>query len=274
MAANDRSTARATAPRAPRAQVDLGRIAPSSRSILLGLALLALGFSAYVVALQTSVFAVRSVVVSGGTPRIRAEVRAALTAERGRSLLRIGAAELERRLAGVTDVQSTTFDRNFPTTLRVVVTPERPVLVLRRGADAWLVSARGRVLRELHEPRRSALPRVWVKRETDVRIGSRLGPDAGGAAAAALAPLAVAHARGSGLSGGVLLVRAGPKELTLVRKHGPEIRLGDLGDLRLKLAIARRVLAAAAAETASGYVDVSVPERPVLNSNTQVEGTG
>ena len=54
---------------------------------------------------------------------------------------------------------------------------------------------------------------------------------------------------------------------------GLELRLGDSGDLRLKLAIARRILAATgAARAGGGYLDVSVPERPVLAANSQVGG--
>ena len=51
-----------------------------------------------------------------------------------------------------------------------------------------------------------------------------------------------------------------------------QVRLGDAGDLRLKLAIAKRILRVVGGTAATGYVDVSVPERPVANSNPQVEG--
>ena len=37
------------------------------------------------------------------------------------------------------------YDRAFPRTARVVVSAERPAAVLRRGAQAWLVTERGRV---------------------------------------------------------------------------------------------------------------------------------
>ena len=54
---------------------------------------------------------------------------------------------------------------------------------------------------------------------------------------------------------------------------GFQVRLGDAGDIRLKLAIARRVVrAAGVGATTVGYLDVSVPERPVLNLNSQVTG--
>lgn len=201
---------------------------------------------------------------------MQAEVRAALADEAGRSLLRVDAAGIERRLADVPDVEAVRFDRAFPNTLRIVVVPARPVVVLRRGADAWLVSARGRVLRPLRRPRLSSLPRVWVKGDAPIVVGFELDADAGGAAAAALAPLAATR-----FPGGVRFVRIGTKELTLVLRSGIELRLGDLGDLRLKLAIARRILALPPASgTQPAYLDVSVPERPVAGTNAQVSGLG
>ena len=52
-----------------------------------------------------------------------------------------------------------------------------------------------------------------------------------------------------------------------------ELRLGDTSDLRLKLAIARRILNSTGAVTAGpGYLDVSLPERPVLVGNSQGGG--
>ena len=80
-------------------------------------------------------------------------------------------------------------------------------------------------------------------------------------AAAAVAPIAR-----RAYPGGVRAVVTGKEALTLVLGEGTQVRLGDLGDLRLKLAIARRILHVAAAngDTTPAYVDVSVPERPVL----------
>ena len=53
-----------------------------------------------------------------------------------------------------------------------------------------------------------------------------------------------------------------------------EVRLGDNGDLRLKLAVARRILLVLGNATTATYVDVSVPERPVVGGeNPQAAGT-
>jgi hypothetical protein len=246
--------------------LQLTRIAPSGRSVLIGLALLALAVGGYLGARETSVFAVRTIEIHGGDQALRQQVTKVLADELGRSLLKVDADGLGRRIAPLPGVLSFRYDRAFPNTLRIVLRPEQPVLVLRQRDHAYLVAASGRVLRALPHPHLSHLPRLWVTGEVPVRIGDPLpGPVA--AAATALAPL-----QGAPLPGGVRFVRGG-KELTFVLGGGLELRLGDHGDLQLKLAIARRILrATAAAAAGGGYLDVSVPERPVLSSKSQVGG--
>jgi cell division septal protein FtsQ len=245
----------------------LTRLVPSGRSVLIGLALFALAVGGYVGARETSIFAVRTIDIRGGDPALQAQVKAALADEVGRSLMKIDGAGLDRRIAPLPGVRSFRYDRAFPNTLRVVLRPEQPVLVLRTGADAYLIAATGRVIRTLAHPHLSRFPRLYVARkDLQVRVGEPL-PSTVGAAATALAPL-----QGAPLPGGVRLVRGG-KELTLVLGGGLEVRLGDQGDLQLKLAIARRILRATAAPASAGdYLDVSVPERPVLFLKSQVAG--
>ena len=257
MAARKRATARAAVlPTQPGLTV-MRRLAPSGRSIAVGLGLLVLAGAAYAVARETSLFAVSRLVVVGGSPRAQDEVRAALAGEVGRSLLQVNGADIDRRVATSPYVMSVSFDRGFPHTLRVVIRPERPVLLLRRGSDAWVVSARGRVLRAVRNPHLSSLPRAWVPRATPVSVNAILAPESGGTAAAALVPLS------SGFLGRVRFVRADAKELTIVLRTGLEIRFGDIHDLRLKVAVARRILALVGPYTTTGYLDVSVPGWPV-----------
>ena len=269
--ATQKRTARARTAILParRPSVDLYRLAPSGRSILLGLALFALAAAAYAVARETSVFAVQTIDVRGATPVVRAQVRAALADERGRSLLRVDELQLDRRLAQIPAVRSFTYDRAFPHTLRIVVQREWPALVLRRGADGFLVSTDGRVLRTLTHFRLSSLPRLYVPKETRITPGETVsGPLL--VAATTLAPL-----RGAPLPAAVRFVISTDKALSFVLGDRFELRLGDGGDLRLKLAIARRILRVTGAATAGpGYLDVSVPERPVLYPNPQVAGGG
>jgi hypothetical protein len=264
-----RPTARTAVLPARRGIPDLGRIAPSGRSILVGLALVVFAAGAYFVARETSVFAVRTLDVRGGTPALRAQVRAALAPELGTSLLKVDGGTVARAVAPLPGVRSFSFDRSFPNTLRVIVHQEQPAYVLRQvpGTKAFLVAGSGRVIRELTHPRRSTLPRLWVTKEVRVVVGGRLGAVPTEAAAA------LVLLDGAPLPGGVHIVRAGPKELTLVLGGGLELRLGDGGDLRLKLAIARKILRRTGAVGAGGgYLDVSVPERPVLSVNSQPGG--
>lgn len=267
MAARKRSTARIAVLPARLGAPDLARIAPSGRSLLVGLALVVLAAGSYFVARETSVFAVQTVDVRGGTPLLRAQVRAALAPAVGRSLLKVDGDTVARAVTPLPGVRSFTFDRSFPHTLRVLVRQEQPAFILRRvpGKDAFLVAGSGRVIRLLPHARRSSLPRLWVTKEVHVVVGDRLG----------VGPTQVAAAltllRGAPLPGGVKDVRAGPKELTLLLQGGLELRLGDGGDLRLKLAIARKILRrTGAAGVAGGYLDVSVPERPVLSTNSRL----
>jgi POTRA domain, FtsQ-type len=247
----------------------VGRLTPSIRSLAVGLALLAAAVGAYLAARDTSLFAVQTIEIRGGTPAIRDAVRSALRDEHGVSLVRVDRAAIQERLAPITGVRSFRYDRTFPHTLSVVIQSERPVLVLRQGDSAYLVSATGRVLRALAHPHLSSLPRLYIKKDVRVTVGSVPAPLVGfGAAAAALV-------RDARIVGGVRFVRAGVGELTLILGGGSdfELRLGDTSDLRLKLAIARRILNSTGAVTAGpGYLDVSLPERPVLTGNSQVGG--
>ena len=246
------------------------RFLPSGRTLAIAVGAIGLAGGVYAAALETSVFAVRTIVIVGGTPRVQTELRQALAPDLGRSLLKIGSAQVARQVAAIPDLVGVTYDRQFPHTLRVRVNAERPVLLVRRGADTWLVSARARVMQQLRTPKLSSLPRVWVPRRTTIEVGSTLTAADGGLAAAALAPVA-RHTFPSS----VRFVRASGSELTLVLRSGLEVRLGDIGDLRLKLAIAQRILrAVGAGSSTSGYLDVSVPERPVVKATNSQLSSG
>lgn len=240
--------------------------------VAVGAGVLALAGGAYALARETSLFAVRTIAISGGSPHVQAEVRRALTPELGRSLIVISGGEISRLVAPIPDVVSVRFDRAFPHTLHVTVRAEHAVLLLRQRRRSWVVSSRGRVMAPVYHPRRSKLPRLWLPASVPVSVGERLPLYDGSLAAAAVAPIApgVFH-------GGVRSVVSSTTALTLVLGSGTQIRLGDLGDLELKLAVARRIIRVGTAEgvvASTAYVDVSVPERPVLGSpNSQVGST-
>jgi cell division protein FtsQ len=252
-----------------RSRIGFGRFAPSGTSLLIGLALIALGIAAYGVARESPLFAIRRIEVSGGPPQVRARVELALAPLEGRSLVGFRRQELDRRIATLPDVVGATYDRAFPHTLRVFVRPETALLVLRRGDASWLVSTRARVVRPLPKGAQLALPRIWVTRGTDVGVGDTLADPGAQRAVRVLAAAA------RELPGAVRAVRIDGGETTLILRSGRELRLGREHDLRLKLAVAARILPELGAETT--YLDVAVPDRPVAGVDTepqvQVEGS-
>ena len=267
MAARRRTTA-GVAPISVRGGVlDVRDLTPSARSLAIGIVLALLAIGAYVGARNTSVFAVQTLDVRGGDDAVRQQVRDALAGELGTSLLRVNTGVVASDVDPIPGVRSFTIDRAFPHTLRVTVKREVPVLVVRQvpGTSAFLVGASGRVIRTLPHPRLSHMPRLWVTKAVDVQVGRPLPPQLA-SAATALAPL-----QSAALPGGVSAVRVGKDDLTLTLGGGLEVRLGDTGDLRLKLAIARRILGqTGAAAGGTGYLDVSAPLRPVLSTIPQV----
>ena len=245
----------------------LSRVLPSGVALVTGFALLAAGAGAYVVARETSLFAVRHIVVSGAPARVEAHVREALRPLEGRSLVRVDSRAIERRLEPVADVASVSFDRDFPHTLRLIVRPAHSIAVLRRGPAAWVVSSDGRVIRSASMLAAPRLPRIWVGHGTAVELGTTVADED-----AAQAIRALAAARAGGLAVRIKTVRSSSRELTFVLASRLELRLGDATALPQKVAAARGVLALVG--PSSAYVDVAVPSRPVSGGslNSQLEG--
>ena len=64
---------------------------------------------------------------------------------------------------------------------------ERPVAVVRKGRESWLVSARGRVITRIARGADGGLARVWVAKATELAPGDLLTDADGGSPARALA---------------------------------------------------------------------------------------
>jgi cell division septal protein FtsQ len=248
---------------------DVLRLAPSGQSLVLGCAMVLIGGGLYGLARETSMFAVRSVEVEGASPAVAAQVRSALRLYEGRSLVAVDGSSVEQRVDGLATVRSSVVDRAFPHTLRVLVRPEIPVAVLRRGVESWLVSARGRVIGQTRRGTRSDLPRIWLPSRTEIEEGGLLSDEPSAVAAHSLAALV-----GGGFPRRIAYVRALDGQITLGLRGGLEVRLGAPVDLPLKIAIARGLVPALAAPAAGGpdYLDLTVPERPVAGRNSQPEG--
>jgi cell division protein FtsQ len=265
VAENPATTVRSPAvPQRRRPALDLARILPSGRSLAVGFVLLAGGILAYVVARQTSVFALRAVEVRGAPPALERQVRTALGPLHGQSLLALDPQEIEQRLTELPAVRSASYDRAFPHTLRISVSSERPAAVLRSGSRAWLLSAHAKVLRRLKSPLPN-LPRLWVGPTTKPRVGFVPG-DTGLTRAAEL--VARASRAEPALAKRIGTVRWQEGRLTFVLRSGTELRLGSAAHLHLKLAVAGRLLSILplAERREIGYIDLSVPTRPVAGS--------
>jgi len=130
--------------------------------------------------------------------------------------------------------------------------------VARRGHSSWLVTASGKVVREIETGSQPTLPRVWLTRDVQVRLGGTL-PETYATETKVFAELRDARFRRRARG-----VRVENGELTIVMRKGPELRLGTPDDVRLKLAVATAVFPHLQSGTL--YLDVSVPERPVAST--------
>jgi cell division septal protein FtsQ len=239
-------------------------VLPSGRSIALGLAVVLLAAVAYLVARETSIFAVRTIEVRGGDAKLDRSVESALAPLQGKSLLQIHADELTRLATALPSVAGVGYDRAFPNTLRVHVEPEVPVAVARHGTGAWLVSRNGRVMAQVAQRTQTQLPRIWLVDPLGTPVGGTLASGAGAEQVQLLDAI-----RGQALAGRIRSVREVAGQWMYILRGGLQIRVGERSGLPLKLAVAGRILQRT---TLSGYLDVSVPQRPVATVNNKVSG--
>jgi cell division protein FtsQ len=222
----------------------------------------------YLGARETSLFAVQELDVSGAPRGVRAAVAEAASPYLGESLVALDGDEVRRRLAALPTVREVRVDRAFPHTLRITVVPERPLAVVRRGEESWLVSDRGRVLRPVGETEAPRRPRIWAEEGAPLVPGGLVEADD-----VSLALEALRRLPGS-FPVPVEEARIEEEQVTLVLASGAELRLGGRDELALKLAVAGRVLRElpAAERDALAYLDLTVPERPVGADEAQLSG--
>jgi cell division septal protein FtsQ len=236
----------------------LARVTPTRRSLTIGLGILALALGGYLLARETSMFAISRIEVSGGSPRVVRQVHGALAPLVGTSLVGLDGAAVLRKVDALPTIVRARYDRAFPHMLRITVVPEQPAAVLRRGSESWLVSVRGRVMENLPSRAGPKLPRIWVSTHTPVQVGGRV------------ATAAATSARAAGLAGRfgsrVASVTDTDGTLEFHLWSGLDVLLGDGADVKLKVAVAQRVLPILA--TGSTYLDVSNPGRPVSGTGS------
>jgi cell division protein FtsQ len=232
----------------------LVRLAPTRRSLALGFGILLVALGGYLLARETSLFAVDRIEVEGAPPRVAGQVQRALASLAGAPLVGLDGSAVLRKVDALPTVVRASYDRAFPHTLRVTVVPERPAAVLRSGTSSWLVSGRGRVMERLPARALPRLPRIWVPAHTRAPLGGLLA-SAGPAVAARAAGLAggfASRVASVSFTGGALVFRL---------RSGLELVLGDPVDVKLKVAVAGRALQVL--PSGSTFLDVSIPGRPV-----------
>jgi cell division protein FtsQ len=226
----------------------------------------ALAALAYAGLAGTTLFAVEEIEVSGASPDVARDVRATLAPFAGTSLARLDEDEVVARVKALPSVRAVEYDRAFPSTLRLVVRAEHPVAVVRLGEDAWLVSDRGRVIRAVETGTLGGVPRIWSQPVGRVEAGETITDANVRLALRALAALP------SPFPARVVSARADEGVPLVVLSGGGEVRLGSAESVSLKLAVAARVLEALPADDRGrlAYLDVSVPDRAVVATNSQV----
>jgi cell division protein FtsQ len=244
---------------------------PSARALLVGFAALGGILLALVLARETSLFGVRAIEITGASAPVERQVRRVLDDRTGESLVALDLDAARDQVGALPTVASVEFDRAYPHTLRVTVVPERPVAVVRQGAEAFVVSKRGRVIAHVEREAHASLARIWVARDVQLDPGSFVVGELE-TAVGAVAPLA-----GIRFPSRVVSVTTSDGTLTLRLRSGLELRLGEMRNVDLKLAVAGRVLPLL--PQGSGYLDVSVPDRPVagppgLDPQVEVETAG
>ena len=245
---------------------------PRRRALLIGACAVALLALLYLGARETPVFAVRTVEVDGAPATVRQAILESLEETRGTSLVSLDGDAVVRRLEALPSVQSVTYDRAFPHTLRLVVVPEKPVAVVNQASNLWIVSVRGRIIGGTSAAEAPDLPRVRYLPDAPLTAGQFVADDATKTILAALSeaprrmPLPIHSARLE--DGELTLVIAGEGETR------PLLLLGEPVDVGTKLRVAALVLRKLGYEErdALAYLDVTLPDRPVASTNPVVSG--
>jgi cell division protein FtsQ len=195
---------------------------------------------------------VDNVQVAGVDGAAAQQVRSAARVPLHHALLFLDTAAIARRVEAIAWVAHASVKREYPGTVRIVVTEWKPTAYIRvPGHGVLLVASTGRVYA------RAAKQPLHVREIRGVRFppsaGDALAP-VGVADIASRLPVALARrVRAIDISSGVALVLS----------NGGTIRLGNEDDLDAKAAAAVAVLARVG-PAPFAYLDVSTPQTPVF----------
>lgn len=155
-------------------------------------------------------FAVTRIEITGASPDVEAEMRAALIDVPGASSLALDAAALRRRMERLGWIARAVVSLEAPATLRIAVTERTPAAVWRIDGEPWLIDAGGaRIAALFRRGEFAGLPLV-------------VGEGADGAVEEALALVAALGPLKPRLRG---LVRVGQRRWDVVLDHGQRVML-------------------------------------------------
>jgi cell division protein FtsQ len=199
---------------------------------------------------------VDKIVVRGAHHTRDAQLERAAGVAKGDALFWLGTGDAVHGLEALPYVKRATVTKEWPDTVRIVVTERTPAAWADGPTGKVLVDGAGRVLEVVDAPPKG-LPQL---------MGLRAVPAPGGT----VAPVGPAHAAGVlpplAAAGTTSVTTVEGGSLTMQLASGTEVRLGDGTQLRAKVAAAVAVLGAMGNQPGAQpvqYVDVSVPTNPV-----------
>jgi len=202
--------------------------------------------------LQSPLLDVDDIVVRGAAQTPPAAVEDAAGVGRGDALVFVDLGAAARRVERLPWVATASVERDLPGELSIRVTERVPAAWVRRAPDRVAVlDGDGRVLADAPEPP-AGIPEL---------TGTGSIPVPGGVVRPARVA-GIVGLLGPELRADVIGVRAGGGAVVLLRRDGPEVRLGAPVRVGEKSRVALAVLRALAAPFPA-YVDVSVPDAPV-----------
>lgn len=192
--------------------------------------------------LFSSLFALRTVAVSGTQVLTPEQVQAAAGAPLGTPLARVGERPIAERVAGLPQVESVTVRRHFPHTLDVRVVERRPAYAVEADGRWLLVDAAGIAYLSVQE-RPGSLVQVAAPTNDPALLQAVAG------VMAMLPP---------GMAADLESIEARSADTITLKLRGREVVLGSSADLDLKLQVAQALLQG----TKAAWIDVSAPGHP------------
>jgi cell division protein FtsQ len=158
-----------------RKAISVARVRRRRRQLGWGLLALALAVGTVQLA-RTPLFGLAAVHVQGTSALHRGDVLAAAAVRPGEPYLGLDLEAIRHRVEALPRVAAARVVRDYPASLRVIVTERTPVASVRKRTVSWLVAADGTVLEATRQPA-TDLPQVAsVPLPADVHPGSRLPP--------------------------------------------------------------------------------------------------